>query len=429
MREATTKPVVIGCGVAGLALSRSLSRARVPHQLVGDPPGDGLRPGESLDLPASCLVRLLFPSLASHFHPKRRVVVELGHPSEVLSVAACEKASTDAVLRIIGLPPSPYLLHVDRVGFDGALFREVVASPCCEHLPGRVEDIDYDADADRIVALVLPDGRRVTPSFVFDGAGPARVLGRATGQEAERTEGLQHGVLAHVRTPPNAGAWRIQTTIGRLFEAQDGVHGGFWCIPIGDTVSVGVSTERPAEGVDLLDTALAALRRIGVPLEEVQRSLPARWQHYRYARSVGANWALAGTASAQIWWPTSAGLGGALAAAVLAPDLARGDARAKRLLQAYHAELMTAHARAGSIMAFEQPPDLEALRPLVSTLVRANMLRTLVVCQGLGRRPSRWTARLLYRVVDSGVGSINCDRGPTSTFVAGPAPTEADRLC
>jgi cation diffusion facilitator CzcD-associated flavoprotein CzcO len=80
MTSSERMPVIVGSGLTGMAISRTLSRASVPHVLVGGPPGDTPRLGESLNMEGTFGLQELFPEFSRFFYPKRVVTGYLaGH--------------------------------------------------------------------------------------------------------------------------------------------------------------------------------------------------------------------------------------------------------------------------------------------------------------------------------------------------------------
>ena len=79
---------------------------------------------------------------------------------------------------MMGFESPPELLDVDRIGFDRALFDQVVANEHCTHVDTRVEAVEYDRDTDTIESVSLQNGETFDPDFVFDCTNAIRLLGR-----------------------------------------------------------------------------------------------------------------------------------------------------------------------------------------------------------------------------------------------------------
>src|SRR5688500_20134635 len=67
-------PVVIGSGLTGLSISRSLSSASIDHVLIGRRPDMSPRLGESMNLEGTLLLWEMFPQLSRFFFPKAQVL-------------------------------------------------------------------------------------------------------------------------------------------------------------------------------------------------------------------------------------------------------------------------------------------------------------------------------------------------------------------
>ncbi len=440
--ELQNLPVVIGCGIGGMIVSHALCQAGVRHVLVGDPLKGGIRPGESLDLPASVAMPEVFPTLTRFFHHKGGVTALFGQQSIDLEFQMPEYRYLHRLVEGMGFPLPPSLYQVDRIGFDAALFELLEQHPACLRVPGRVSEIEYDEAGDRIVSLTLPDGSKLTrPSFVFDGSGPARVIGRAAGLELETLSDRHRAVIAHFDSPGEAW-WTPRTALLRLYRELHGLRGGVWCIPMCDTISVGVSTPAEGEGAfagsddAMMAAALEGMRRAGVEINpsgaSAKRQKGARYTYSRYRRSHGANWLLVGSSVLQAWWLASAGLGVILAAAAIAPELVRsatGASRrkaAKRSLERYDtylAQVCKTHRIFESVMSDPTPPvSPEALRPVYEPLMRGNLVR-LAMYSHIARRTRsvELIAPVIRRVVgDWRVGHV---RGVESSIELLPPRT------
>lgn len=404
-----TRPVIIGASIGGLVVSDALCRAGVPHVLVGDAPGAGMRLGESLDWPASVALPNLFPHLRRFFHHKGGVIGVFGEQRVDLIFGAGKLGSLRVLFKLMGLELLPALYQIDRIGFDAALHAEVSTHPMCTWLPGRVAELEYDAVDDRIASLRLPDGRVLRPRFVFDGSGPARVVGRAAKLAREFLSAPHRAAVAHVTRPPGSASWWTpHTTLLRLYEPLHGVDGGVWCIPLNEVISIGVSASADTlERIDdarLLELGLAGLRRAGVDIDGAPplRRLGARYRYSRLERDVGANYLLIGAAGISTWWLSSTGVGTALAAAAIAPDLAQGRRGVLPRYRRYMDQVAGVHGLFERLMSNPIPPRSGAeLRPVYEPLMRGNLVR-LAMYAHLARR--RWPAELLAPALRELVG-------------------------
>lgn len=383
MEDGSSRPVVIGCGIAGLAISKALSDGSVPHVLIGDVLANGPRPGESLDLVASIVLPRLFPTLGRFFHPKQRVVTYCGSGVLDCGLAVDKRWITRTILRFLGFDAPAGLMHVDRIGFDTALHELVSSSPFCERIPGRVTSLLYDKSADRISSLELDNGESIAPAYVFDASGPARLVARAAGLSSELLSKERRSIIAHFGMQESRQySWLTRTTLVRLLKSVHGVSGAAWCVPLGQTISVGLGVESAdtseLSDENLLQRAVSALAEVGV---NIGTSVPlarseARFTYSRSERAVGCNWLLVGPAYGSFWWPLSSGVGSALTAASLACEIIREPRRVAPLYQRYLDRIEEGHRRFDEMMTMDRAPDsLEELRVHFDPVIRGNLVR------------------------------------------------------
>jgi flavin-dependent dehydrogenase len=346
-------PVILGSGLAGLAISRALSSAGIAHVLVGGRPAATPRLGESLNAEGSIEIARQFPELRRFFFDKRRQAVFFGE--HTVAVDFARVSAVPGYYRLMGYPASAPLLHVDRVGFDRALFDAVVASQYCVQVNGRAASLDYSVATDRIDRVRLRDGTAIDATYVFDASSVGSFVARHVGVRRRVLGAERRVVFAHYHAAADCQApaprWMDATSLLRLDPATDGVDGVAWCIPLGNYLSIGISVD-PArtagESAALLERVEAAWSRRGVEVRGSfdARSAPidARYEHYRHERCYGRNWLLAGTSCCQFWFPSASGVGMALMAARVAPDIVRASTAAAATYQAYVDEVGASHA-------------------------------------------------------------------------------------
>lgn len=347
-------PVVIGSGLTGLSISHSLSRASIDHVLIGRRPEMSPRLGESMNLDGTLLLWEMFPQLSRYFYPKRDAIGYFGDYEVVCEFDVGHRAVSRAIFRTLGYAPAEEFLQVDRIGFDAALWELAVGSEHCTVLDAPVADLEFDAARDSFTGVRLTDGTVVRPSYVFDATNHGRLLGRTAQLEYRTLGGQQRVAYTHYHgtpgAPRNTEPWELSTAVVRLLPASDGLDAMAWCIPLGDYVSVGLSTgatESELGDEALLDRAAAAFERCGIdyrrryPNKVEPRGL--RHSYFAYDRAAGANWLLAGPSACQVWWLASAGVGTALAAAQLAPKLLQDPLRWGAEYDRYMKQLLPIH--------------------------------------------------------------------------------------
>jgi len=393
-------PVVLGGGLIGLAISRALSSAGIKHYLLGEKPNSLPRLGESLNAEGSLEIARQFPEFSRFFFAKRQQALFFG--GHALSFDFLESQGARAFYPWLGLPANIPFFHVDRIGFDQALFEAATADPCCVFVQDRAEGLDYDPFADRIEAVRLAKGKALASRYVFDATNHVRFVARKIGVPYLRIGEPRRVVFAHYRlagkatvasaepacacgymadvlrgvasrfcpacgtedqrlvppasSPASTGSnepspWSTATSLLRLDGEADLAEGLAWCIPLGDYVSVGVSVD-PAQspyapGV-LMDWVEAAYARRGI---DVRAAFPDRGapvsivhEHYNHPRCYGRNWLLTGPSCCQFWFPSAAGVATGLVAARLAPGLLETPAQTSLLYQAYIDRLAASHA-------------------------------------------------------------------------------------
>ncbi len=348
------RPVILGAGLTGMAISRALSSAGIVHFLVGEPPTETPRLGESLNAEGSLEIARQFPDLARYFFPKQRQALFFG--DHALGFDFVQYAAAPVYHRLIGDPAAVRLLHVDRLGLDRALFESVVADEHCLHLDGRATALDYDPVADRINAVRLAGGRRLASTYVFDATNQLRFVARKLGVGCRQLGGAQRVVFAHYRpsgkgTADQSEPWQRTTALLRL-EARAGAADGLaWRIPLGDYVSVGVSVDpaktraNPALLLDWVDKAYAG-RGVGARVTFARRGAPVdlRYTHYLHERCYGRNWLLAGPSACHVWFPLAGAVASGLVAARLAPDILRSPRELSLVYQRYIDRVADSHA-------------------------------------------------------------------------------------
>lgn len=434
---ASGQPLVIGCGISGLIASRGLTRRGIDHVLVGGPPSTAPQLGESLDLAASILFPMWFPSLAEHFHPKRAVRSHLF--DYCVEAPANLGLVTHLMLRLLGMKGRNELIHLDRHGFDRAAYDLVRASPRCTHLETTVEEIEYDAASDRVRRVTLGDGRSLEPSFVVDAAGPRRLLGRRLEIPFRKLGGPQRVVFGHCdfRGAPSDAGWRTATTLLRLRRDADGIDAALWCIPFRHYLSIGVTageeTARETSDERLLALARSALQEAGGPDGEeytgLRQTLARRFHYGHHERALGANWLLAGPSYGSFWFATSTGLALSLGAAEAAASLIRGTEGAAEAFRTLVAEVHLSHERMNFFMYPGHPPtDSAGTMERMAHLIRANFVRAAVHSQIRGQNfVTRWFSALIQQQVrDKQLGTmemyaLSTDRPPRPAPLPGIA--------
>jgi flavin-dependent dehydrogenase len=338
-------PVIVGTGLTGCAISRSLARAGIRHLLVGPPvDGEGSRLGESLNLEGSLDFIDYFPEFKAAYLAKTAVTAHVGERAIRCDLNMQRGRMSSAFYAALGYrePPDAFL-HVDRAQVDAAIFRAVAGDPHCEHVDALVDGVDYDADADRVRRLDLSDGTAVAPITVFDATNHVRAVARHLGLEVEILGPAQRAVYGHLDylgEPSCDDSMWHSTHVVRLDREGDGVDGLAWYIPLKGLASIGVGVDRGEEGLpedelsdeELFERVVRALERRAIfpagsfaPPTKL-RAIPF-YRHFLHDRAYGRNWLLAGGTFCLMWFAASAGISSGFAAAHVAPRFIRDPER------------------------------------------------------------------------------------------------------
>ncbi len=319
--EANGIPVIIGGGISGMLISHSLCKAGVPHVIVGKPEiGDSPKLGESMTEVVSIEFTRKFPHLSQYFFPKKFTPFYMGDLVAGLRFKFFESLSS--IFLEENEAPKQFI-HVDRIGFDRAIYDEIVNASECTWVDSLVDELEYSSDSDSVAALHLQNGQVLTPSFVWDCTNHVRLLGRKIGLPSQELDARREVVFTHYSTKgadsvceASDHPWMHATSLLRADQEFDDLKGVSWLIPLGSYVSVGISMmpedigDRTSEEIIALLTK--AYKRRGLdysklfPLRKEVVHVPS--QHFIYDRFYGNNWALVGGSSSSTWFTSGSNL-------------------------------------------------------------------------------------------------------------------------
>ncbi|MGE0377197.1 MAG: NAD(P)/FAD-dependent oxidoreductase [Planctomycetaceae bacterium] len=332
------KPVVVGSSFSGALISLQLSRSGIDHLLIGgDEPAEEPRLGESLN---ECAAPDLFGEFGRDFpdcfHTKSHISLLNGPFASMVQIAnprRCKRHMAES----LGNPSDPStsgfqtfrasfygrnLMHVDRIRLDREVYHRAIQQPQCEFVKELVETVEID-EQDRVSRIVLQGGRVIDcPKYVFDTTGFRAVVGRAAKVGIKPLSNEQRVVWTHFERKPESDPvrwWRHGTNLLKLTRDPDGIDGIAWMIPIGATLSVGISVDNDKYGADRMDKATViqklndAYARRGVDYPQIfrERIRPIMELTHRYFvrdRAYGGNWLLVAGGYVAVWFPSSAGL-------------------------------------------------------------------------------------------------------------------------
>lgn len=322
------QPIIIGTELTGLLVSIALSRARIAHVLIGEAPDDRLpRLGQILTPVGTPTFVENFPELAHLGYPKKQRVVHIGDYYMQLDFSHHSIAPILSTLTALGGLQFTKPWNLDRVATDKALFEKAVNAPYCRHVPSQASSVVYDQTEDRIRSVTVTDGTEIRASHVFDASGTDRFVGRQLGLAYRSLGGslsLVHASYTRASarsdadlpagTPSTAGMpqadwYQHRASVIRLYQPQDGMDGMATCVPLGDHVSIHVSTPmqtdsaeevHPFSVVEMLAAARKGFERVGACYEAYfpvcAQSGQDIQEQYVGARAFGTNWLLTGSA-------------------------------------------------------------------------------------------------------------------------------------
>jgi flavin-dependent dehydrogenase len=367
-------PVILGAGLTGLAISRSLSAAGIRHMLVGAAPDDRPRLGESLNAEGSVEIARQFPALTRFFFDKQRQAIFFG--KQAVATEFLRYEGERAYVAPMGYPANVRMIHIDRVGFDRALFDLATGDDHCRFVEDQATGIEVSRESGVVRVVKLKSGRSVSCTYVFDATTGTGFLSPRLGLKRSVIGEKRRVVFAHYRRSDVAqGAleevWGKTTSLLRMDGRKEAVDALAWCIPLGDYVSVGLSvdpTTTSATGELLLDWLEKAYAARGI---DVRAAFSERgavvdflYGHYDHARCSGVNWLLAGPSCCQFWFPTASGVATGLIAARLAPAILRDPLHGPLLYQRYIDRIAAGHSNM-DWMAYADPatiPSFEVQR-------------------------------------------------------------------
>lgn len=409
MAQRDRLPVILGSGLTGLMISRSLSRKGVPHVLIGGPPGPEARLGESLNLEGTLGVLELCPDLLPHCTSKRFASADFGDHFFSCEFDFRQSGLTKIFFRLLGHAVPTELLHIERIRFDAALYESAVAAPQCTVVDARVAEMEYDPGSDRVETLELSDGTRLRPSSLFDATNHARLVPKRLNLGVRLLGETQRVVFTHYHLPPGADApaaesdWMTTTHGARLYRELDGVDALTWCIPLQGYVSVGISLEAGTNDLPdeaLLEIAKEAFARRGIRYRETFSETSAvkalNFRNFIHDRAYGENWLLAGPTFCQVWWMAGAGVGSSFTAAQIAPQFLHSPQKVGRLYQNYLSTLLVTHDSFDWMTSIRRDQlSIELIRDRTDSFIRSNLFRLLKLAPLRSGATARLVAKLL----------------------------------
>lgn len=411
-------PVIIGTGIIGMTISRTLSAKKIRHFAIGSPPNPNTpKLGESLNGEGSMDLQQLFPEFSQYYFPKKNIIFYTGTLVTRCPLELPTNKALAAFFYSIGFNVFEHLFHVDRLGFDLALFDSITKNENCIFIDRKVTDVIYDRDRDKIEEIVLSDGFKLHPSFVFDATNHVRLLPKKLNIPCHFLSEKQRTVFTHYRHPDyklgpsdnkaQTESWSHSTNLLKLSQELDGIEGMAWCIPLGDYVSVGMSTNaQKNEGVaskeQIMELLDRAYQKRGIDYRKYYSQeteiVSVENQYFTHERAGGANWLLAAGTYSQIWFPSGSGVAMALYTGRFADRWLKSPEKANKQYEKFVSQLLPAHGIHDKIIS-SNLKDLtyRQMYQLTDSLLTASLLR---ICTYAQSRNSRLGA-LLATVIKS----------------------------
>ncbi len=306
-------PVIVGGGIGGMLISRALCKKNIHHVLVGSSQlGDTPKLGESMT--EACTIEFTqdFKGYEKYLFKKDMTPFFMG---DIVAGLRFDFFGTMASLFENDVPRT--FIHVDRIGFDQALFDEVSVRPECHWIDSVVTDVEHDAASDKITALRLKSGETISPTYVWDCTNHIRLLGRKLAIPYQDFDAPRQVIFTHYCQKDRKDLchredlpWMHATTLLRAHQAVDGLEGVSWFIPLGSYVSVGISVlpqdigDRNPEEIITALTKAYQIRGLDYTKDFSRRkeivSVPS--QHFMYERCFGSNWSMVGGSAASTWF-------------------------------------------------------------------------------------------------------------------------------
>lgn len=406
--------VIVGAGLTGMSVSKTLAHAGIHHTMIGAAPDDRPKLGESLNLEGTLLLDQFCGDYHRFMGPKMAATAYVGEQVVYCGFDVAGKAVSRVFYKLLGTSAPSEFHHIDRVGMDNAMWADTVARPQCHVLDDKIESVSFDAATDKVEAIELSSGITLAPKIVFDCTNHRRVIAQAADVPVHLLGPPQRVAYTHYH-PPGRGpvveprpAYDLATNQIRLYPETDGIDAVAWYIPLPNYLSIGVSMT--ADSNDLSDdevlscVAQAYAARGMHYAERYPERAPVMTLHHRYyshERGAGANWMLAGGTYASVWWMSGAGVGTSFVAGRMAADFVADPVGVGARYGSLLKNLVPIH---GTFSWMATVPKAETshdgMRAFSDGFIRTNVIRLAKSAQIHQRAVPRVCGRLLEMLVD-----------------------------
>lgn len=348
--------IIIGSSVSGMAISHSLTQQKINHIMIGPPPNDLPKLGESMNPEGSTELCNLFPDYKECFHDKPRTTIAVGNYQVECDFSGLRAQKTiDTFLNTLspGIHIPKEMMHIDRLKFDKKLNLEVRKSPYLTTIDSKVVSLCHSNE--NITSIELENGEVLNPKYVFDCTNHARLIGRSLNIPVESLSQKQRVVFSHYHSDQEnipTMEWEGSTNLLRIEKEVDGIEGFAWCIPIGDYISVGITVNLTPENETFTKEEILskvenayATRGLNFIKKYPQKVDPVevRGQYFKHSKAYGKNWVMVGGSYGQIWYMSGSGLGTALSCSAMASQLIQTPLKAGAAYQKYMDQFIHTH--------------------------------------------------------------------------------------
>jgi flavin-dependent dehydrogenase len=354
MAQSDAPAVIVGGGLTGMSISKTLTEAAIPHVVLGAAPGPLPRLGESLNLEGTILFDQFCGEFRDAICSKHSATAYLGDYVLTCDFNIGLNRRSRNFFKVMGTFAPSELLHIDRLYLDSAMWERMIASPYCTVIDAKVQGVTHDG-AGSISSIELSEGTTLAPRYVFDASNHKRIVAEALGVPVKLIGPPQRVVHTHYhhaegeQSAPRS-IYDNSTNLMRLFGDTDGVDAMAWYIPLPDYLSIGVSMVDGSNAFsddEMLDKVAEAYARRGLTYRDrYPERAPVMSLHHRYFahdHAYGPNWVLAGGTYASVWWLAGAGVGTSFVAGQMAADLVQNPAVAGHRYEQYLRDLVPIH--------------------------------------------------------------------------------------
>jgi flavin-dependent dehydrogenase len=437
--------VIVGAGLTGMSVSKTLAHAGIDHTMIGSAPDDRPKLGESLNLEGTLLLDQFCGDYHRFMGPKMAATAYVGDQVVYCGFDVAGKAVSRVFYKLLGTSAPSEFHHIDRIGMDNAMWADTMARPQCHVLDDKIESVRFNAATDKVEAIELSSGVTLEPRIVFDCTNHRRVIAQAAEVPVQTLGPPQRVIYTHYH-PPGHGpvveprpAYDLATNQIRLFPETDGIDAVAWYIPLPQYLSIGVSMTADSNDLSDDEVLTCVARAYAARGMHYEKRYPERaavmtlhHRYYSHERGAGANWMLAGGTYASVWWMSGAGVGTSFVAGRMAADFVADPVGVGARYGSLLKNLVPIHGTfswMATVSLAESSHD--GMRAFSDGFIRTNVIRLAKSAQLHRNAVPRACGRLLEVLVDREMvlkdycDVVTAPRGEQTAAVFGPEPGSA----